>query len=213
MVRLAVFTVFVSAAATLIAVAVAIAFGFWIATTQRRIERQVLIGAQVFNATPPTVVGIFFYYLCTQFEALQGILFTPAGMIIGQVILGLPIAYFLFAQLLVASIDKVNDLGICAVDGRRRFQRMILLDIVLRDIKAFIVPTAFIVFGRLVGEVGAILIIGGGIHGKTDTLSTNIVMQTQMGNVESALASGVILLAIVVITRVLVLGLERRRSL
>ncbi|MDJ0825282.1 MAG: ABC transporter permease [Rhodobacter sp.] len=210
--RLAAFTIFVSATATFIAVALAIILGFWIISKQRGFERQVLLGAQALNATPPTVVGIFFYYLCTQFDTLKGLLFTPAGMIIGQIILGLPIAYYLFAQLLSTSIDKVYDLGICTVDGERRFQRTILLGTVLLDIRALIVPTSFIVFGRLVGEVGAILIIGGGIHGKTDTLATSIVMQTHMGDIESALVSGIVLLAIVVMTRFIVLGFERRKS-
>ena len=209
--RLVSFTVFVSASATLIAVGLAIMFGFWVISRQRRFERQILLGAQALNATPPTVVGIFFYYLCTQFDVLEGLLFNPTGMIIGQIILGLPIAYYLFAQLISTSLDKVFDLGICTVVGERRFQRAILLSTVLLDIRTLIVPTSFIVFGRLVGEVGAILIIGGGIHGKTDTLATSIVMQTHMGDIESALASGILLLAIVVMTRLLVLSFERQR--
>ena len=211
MFRLAVFTVFISATATVIAVALAIFVAFWIITKRRRFENHALLASQAFNATPPTVVGIFFFYLCIQFESLKGLLFTPLGMIIGQIILGLPIAYFLFSQLISTSVDKVNDLGVCTVDGQRRFQVRVLFSTVLMDIRALIIPTSFIVFGRLVGEVGAILIIGGGIHGRTDTLSTNIVMQTHMGDVESALLSGIILLLIVVVTRFLVLGFERKR--
>lgn len=210
MYALALFKVFVSATATFIAVALAIMLSFILTMGKGRFERPALIGSQALNATPPTVVGIFFFYLCTKFEGMQSLLFTPTGMIIGQIVLGLPIAYFMFSQLISKSVEKVADLGVWTVGGRQKFRQFILLSTVLLDIKALIIPTSFVVFGRLVGEVGAILIIGGGIHGKTDTLSTNIVMQTHMGDIEKALSSGVILLAIVVITRLVVLVFERK---
>jgi len=210
MLSLALFTIFVSAAATFIAVALAILLSFWTSCGSGRFERPALITSQALNATPPTVVGIFFYYLCTKFEGMQGLLFTPSGMIIGQIVLGLPIAFFLFSQLISKSVEKVASLGVWSVSGKQRFHRVILLGTVLLDIKSLVVPTSFVVFGRLVGEVGAILIIGGGIHGKTDTLSTNIVMQTHMGDIELALMSGIILLAIVIATRLIVLIFERR---
>lgn len=211
MYSVALFTVLISATATLVAVALAIVLSFVMKTAGRRFERPALIAAQALNATPPTVVGIFCYYLCTQFEPLKGLLFTPSGMIIGQIILGLPIAYFMFSQLISTSIDKVSDLGIWSIAGKQRFQRVNLLGTVLLDIRSLIVPNSFVVFGRLVGEVGAILIIGGGIHGKTDTLSTNIVMQTHMGDIELALKSGVVLLCIVIAARLIVLLFEQDR--
>lgn len=211
MVHLAIFTIFVSATATFIAVALAVGLAFWIVNSRNRSERAFLVVSQALNATPPTVVGIFFYYLCTKFHPMQNLLFTPLGMIVGQIILGLPIAYFLFAQLISNSMQKVVDLGLCSVSGKRRLRNLNLLWTVILDIRTLIIPTSFIVFGRLVGEVGAILIIGGAIRGKTETLSTNIVMQTQMGDVEQALASGGILLAIVVVARLVALLFEKRK--
>ncbi len=211
MARLAVFTVFVSAMATLIAVALAVIIGFWVISKRNRAESHFLLVSQALNATPPTVVGIFFYYLCAKFEPLKGLLFTPSGMIVGQIILGLPIAYFLFAQLLSNSFEKLDSLGVCTVQGKRKFRQLVLMRTVIADIHSSIIPTAFIVFGRLVGEVGAILIIGGGIHGKTDTLSTNIVMQTHMGDVETALSSGFVLLAIVIVTRLIIFRFEQKQ--
>lgn len=213
MLQLACFTILVSAIATLIAVALAIALGFWIETRQKKIGRPVLIASQALNATPPTVVGIFFYYVCLKFPPLSGMLYTPYGMIVGQIILGLPIAYFLFVQVLVKSLTKIDLLGACSINGSKRFYIFNLLSTVLADIRSNIVPTSFIVFGRLVGEVGAILIIGGGIHGKTDTLSTNIVMQTQMGDIETALTSGFVLLSIVVVARLIIVFFEPKNGL
>ncbi|GGK21247.1 ABC transporter permease [Salinarimonas ramus] len=208
MLQIALFTIFVSAAAATIAVALAILLSLTIIRQQSRLARIVLVTAQSLNAIPPTVVGVFFYYLCANSEWMANLLFTPTGMIVGQIILGLPIAYFLFAALISESIMKLSDLGMRDVNGAVAFHRPVLFLTVIWDIKARVITNAFVIFGRLVGEVGAILIIGGGIRGSTETLSTNIVMQTHMGDIETALQSGMLLLGIVVVTRLVILAFE-----
>jgi tungstate transport system permease protein len=46
------------------------------------------------------------------------------------------------------------------------------------------------------GEVGAILIVGGNIAGYTRVMTTTIALETDKGNFELALALGIILLII-----------------
>lgn len=210
MVRLAVFTLFISAVATLIVVFLTLGIDFWMLNKNKRIGSALLLISQVFTATPPTVIGVFFYYFCTQFDALTGLLFTPGGMILGQVLLGFPIAYFLFSERITQSFGKLLGFGLSTIDGQRQLHRWTVIKIIIADIRLSIVPTSFVVFSRLVGEVGAILIIGGSIYGKTDTLSTTIVVQTQMGDIESALLSGVTLLSIVIVIRLIIFVFERR---
>jgi tungstate transport system permease protein len=50
--------------------------------------------------------------------------------------------------------------------------------------------------GRAMGEVGAILIVGGNIAGHTRVMTTTIALETDKGNFELALALGIILLII-----------------
>ncbi len=50
--------------------------------------------------------------------------------------------------------------------------------------------------GRVMAEVGAILIVGGNIAGYTRVMTTTIALETDKGNFELALALGIILLAI-----------------
>jgi len=50
--------------------------------------------------------------------------------------------------------------------------------------------------GRVMAEVGAILIVGGNIAGYTRVITTTIVLQTSMGDFELAIALGIILLLI-----------------
>jgi tungstate transport system permease protein len=51
-------------------------------------------------------------------------------------------------------------------------------------------------FGRVMAEVGAILIVGGNIAGFTRVMTTTIALETDKGNFELALALGIILLTI-----------------
>jgi len=51
-------------------------------------------------------------------------------------------------------------------------------------------------FGRVMAEVGAILIVGGNIAGYTRVMTTTIALETDKGNFELAIALGIILLTI-----------------
>ena len=51
-------------------------------------------------------------------------------------------------------------------------------------------------FGRAVAEVGAVLMVGGNIAGKTRVLTTSVVLETSVGRLDVALQIGLILLII-----------------
>ena len=51
-------------------------------------------------------------------------------------------------------------------------------------------------FGRVVTEVGAVIIVGGNIAGNTRVLTTAIVLETRKGEFAAAIALGIILLLI-----------------
>jgi tungstate transport system permease protein len=51
-------------------------------------------------------------------------------------------------------------------------------------------------FGRASAEVGAVLIVGGNINHVTRVMTTTIALETSKGNLELAMALGIILLLI-----------------
>lgn len=51
-------------------------------------------------------------------------------------------------------------------------------------------------FGRVVSEVGAVLIVGGNIVGETRVLTTAIVQETRQSNFGDALALGIVLILV-----------------
>jgi tungstate transport system permease protein len=61
----------------------------------------------------------------------------------------------------------------------------------------------------IIAEVGAVMLVGGNIDGKTRVLSTAIVLETRQGDFEFALALGLVLLGLALVGNALFLRLER----
>ena len=65
-------------------------------------------------------------------------------------------------------------------------------------------------FGAIISEVGAVMMVGGNIAGKTRVVTTAIVLETGKGNFDLALALGIILLCIAFFINGTVLALQGR---
>ena len=146
-----------------------------------------------FIGLPPVVVGLFVYLLLSRSGPLGflALLYTPSAMIIAQTILAFPIVTSL-AHSAIISVDPIirqasTTLGATPVQ--------ISLTII-REARYGILSAFIAGFGRVMAEVGAILIVGGNIAGYTRVMTTTIALETDKGNFELALALGIILLAI-----------------
>jgi tungstate transport system permease protein len=65
-------------------------------------------------------------------------------------------------------------------------------------------------FGSIISEVGAVMLVGGNIEGRTRMLTTAIVLETRKGNFDLAMSLGVILLALSFLVNVAMLYLQGR---
>jgi len=65
-------------------------------------------------------------------------------------------------------------------------------------------------FGRVMAEVGAILIVGGNIAGYTRVMTTTIALETDKGNFELALALGIVLLVISLLVNFLLYAVQKK---
>ena len=146
-----------------------------------------------FMGLPPVVVGLFIYLLMSRRGMLGflGLLYTPSAMIIAQTILAVPIVTAL-CQSAIVNVDPVirqaaRTLG--ATPGQ-------VTVAIIQEARYGIFSAIIAAFGRVMAEVGAILIVGGNIAGYTRVMTTTIALETDKGNFELALALGVILLAI-----------------
>ena len=78
----------------------------------------------------------------------------------------------------------------------------------LWDARYTLLTVALAGFGRAVAEVGAVMIVGGNIDHATRVMTTSIALETSKGNLELALALGIILLGIAVVVNALVMSIR-----
>ncbi len=144
-----------------------------------------------FMGLPPVVVGLFLYLLLSRRGPLGflALLYTPHAMIIAQCILAFPIV----AALSHSAIIKVDPLLKQASQtlGATRLQ---VTTTIIKEARYGIMSGIIAALGRVMAEVGAILIVGGNIAGYTRVITTTIALETDKGNFELALALGIILL-------------------
>jgi tungstate transport system permease protein len=149
--------------------------------------------SNTFMGLPPVVVGLFVYLLLSRSGPLgfMGLLYTPSAMIIAQIILALPIVTSLCHSAII-NVDPIIGQASLTL-GATPYQKAITI---IREARYGILSAVIAGLGRVMAEVGAILIVGGNIAGYTRVMTTTIALETDKGNFELALALGIILLII-----------------
>jgi tungstate transport system permease protein len=145
-----------------------------------------------FMGLPPVVVGLLVYLLLTASGPLGwlGLLYTPMAMIITQLIMVVPIIIGVTMST-VGSVEKSireKALSLGATEAQAAWQ-------VLREARMGVLTSIIVAFGAAISEVGGIMITGGNIRWLTRTLTTAIVVETELGNFSLALTLGAILLS------------------
>jgi tungstate transport system permease protein len=145
-----------------------------------------------FMGLPPVVVGLIVYLLLTASGplGLLGLLYTPSAMIITQLIMVVPIIIGVTMSA-VGSIEKAireRALSLGASETQAAW-------LVLREARMSVLTSIIVAFGAAISEVGGIMITGGNIRWVTRTLTTAIVVETELGNFNMALTLGAILLS------------------
>jgi tungstate transport system permease protein len=185
----------VSGVAVLLAAALALPFGAWLALSRfpgRQLAIAVLNGMM---GLPPVVVGLLVYLLLSRAGPLGsfGILFTPNAMVIAQALLIFPIIAALVRQVIEDSWGEYRE-QLTSLNASRGQAMMALLF----DMRFTLATAVLAGFGRAIAEVGAVMIVGGNIDGVTRVMTTAIALETSKGDLPLALALGVVLIAMVV---------------
>jgi tungstate transport system permease protein len=142
---------------------------------------------------PPVAAGLFLYLFLSRSGPLgfMGLLYTPIAMIIAQCLLSFPIVASL-SQAAIANVDPVIRQAALTL-GATPFQESLA---VIKEARYSIMAGVMAGLGRVMAEVGAILMVGGNIAGYTRVMTTTIALETDKGNFELAIALGIILLTI-----------------
>lgn len=184
-------SLYVTATAVIISSALGLPLGCWLALRRFRYRRTTIAVLNALMGLPPVVVGLIVYLLLSRSGpfGVFGLLFTPAAMIIAQVIILTPLIASIAHQAIRDLWAEYHDLLISL--NTTRGQRMRTL---LWDGRRALLTAALAGFGRGIGEVGAIMIVGGNIDHVTRVLTTAIALETGKGDFALALGLGFVLI-------------------
>ncbi|WMS41013.1 ABC transporter permease [Acuticoccus sp. MNP-M23] len=185
----------VTLTAVTIASLVAMPLGGLLAVRRFRHRRAAIALLNALMGLPPVVVGLVVYLLLSRAGpfGVFNLLFTPTAMIVAQTIIVAPLIASIAHQAIRELWADYHDLLISL--NASLGQRIATL---LWDGRRALLTAALAGFGRAIGEVGAVMIVGGNIDHHTRVLTTAIALETSKGNFALALGLGYVLIALAV---------------
>lgn len=193
MIDIILLTLFVNITSTILASIFGIIIGYKLFYTTNSLKNLIVVFNKTMMSMPPVVLGLMVYILFRRsgmFGDLQW-LYTPKILILTQVLLITPIVIGNFYDLLDSDGDSViYYLKVLGASKGQQFLNMLL------ELKGRIIIIVTLAFSRAVSEVGAVMIVGGNIKGRTRMMTTSISMLQSQGEIDEALVFGFILLII-----------------
>ncbi len=185
----------VSGGAVLAAALVAIPFGAVLALRPFPGSKALAVIADALMGLPPVVVGLLVYLLLARSGPLGvlDLLYTPVAMIAAQFLLVLPIITALTRSAVAARDRRVRETA--QTLGASPMQAAFA---VVAEARSALVGAVLAGFGRALAEVGAVMLVGGNLEGRTRVMTTAIVLETGKGNFHTAIALGLMLILLAV---------------
>ena len=186
-------SLFVSFSSVIISTCLGMPVGILLGTHSFRGKGVLLRIIYTFMSLPPVIAGLTVFLILMRRGPLGYLQlnYTPTAMIIAQICLVTPIIIGLTYNLVREKAPVVNRLGITL--GASRLEIMFLM---IREMRIGLTAAVVSGFGRAISEVGAVMIVGGNIKGKTRVMTTYITELKSMGDYSRAIAIGIVLLII-----------------
>ena len=200
-------SLFVSFTALIIASLLGFIVGYYFAIYNFYFKKIILIIINSLMGIPPVVVGLIVYFIFASGGPLGilQLLYTPSAMIIAQTIIIFPIiaslSHEIFSKNWYEFKDQIRSLNIPFWGS---------VKLLFNHSYFLLITTLLSAFGRAISEVGAVMIVGGNIDHYTRVMTTAISLETRMGNLEYAMALGLVLISITIIIYSLVYLLNNR---
>ena len=186
-------SLYVTLTALLISTLIAFPLAALIVVIRFRFRRLVITVLNALMGLPPVVVGLVVYIVFSRSGPLGvlGLLYTTSAMIIAQTIIITPLVTSIAHQSMKELWTDYRDLLISINTSKPQRVRTLMW-----DSRRALITACLAGFGRGIGEVGAIMIVGGNIDNATRVLTTAISLETSRGDFSLALALGFVLIAL-----------------
>lgn len=202
----------VSGIALIFSVIIGIPVGIFLGL--RRFRGRKLVVALLYTGMgfPPVVVGLFVYLMLSRSGPLGSLhlpfipaLFTPAAMVVAQTIIAVPLVAG-FTMAAVMGVDPHLRQQVMALGATRRQAAVTLL----MEARVGVIVAVIAGFGGIISEVGAVMMVGGNVEGRTRVLTTAIMLLTRQGDWGPAITLAVILLGITFVANAAMMKLQGR---
>lgn len=201
-------TLKVSFLSILISTLFGLPLGMLLGLSRFRGRKLLLVFINIGMGLPPVVAGLWITMLLWRSGPLGNLslLYTPAAIIMAQVLVSLPIVIGLTSS----SFQQINKKLLLQIKalGATKWQTLFLL---LKESKIAILAAIMAGFGRVIAEVGAAMMVGGNIQGDTRILTTSIVLEVSKGNFDVALALSFILISLAFFITAILTFLQQRK--
>ncbi len=200
-------SLYISATSTILASLICVPLGGMIHFRSFSGKRGLISIIQTFYSLPTVCIGLLVFVLFSRVGPLGrlGILFTPTVMVIGQMILITPILLGLTISALSGVDRTIKDSTLSL--GATELQAIWAI---IKEARFAVWAAVVMGFGRAVSEVGCAMMVGGNIRGFTRVLTTAISLEAQKGELELALALGIILISLALLINVIVNTIQQR---
>jgi tungstate transport system permease protein len=186
-------TLVVTLASTVVSSAIGVPVGLWLAAGRFPGQRALVSVSNAGMGVPPVVAGLVVSILLWRSGPLGDLrmIYTPYAIVTAQVVIATPLVVAISAAGVMALPPRLH-LQIRAMGaGTLRY-----FWLVAREARLPLLVAVMAAFGAAISEVGAAMMVGGNLAGETRVLTTAVVLEVSRGNFGTALALGIILLAL-----------------
>lgn len=202
-------TLLVSLSATALGALVGVPLGLIVGLERFRGRGALLVAINTGMGVPPVLAGLVLLLVLWNDGPLGdlGLVFTPLAMVLAQTLLAIPIAAGVTAA-------AVRNLSPTAHEQLAALRLPLPGRVALagREVWPGVVGAVAAAFGRVVAEVGAVLVVGGNIQGETRVLTTAIVQEARQARFGVAVGLGIVLVAIALAVNAVLTWLQLRDS-
>jgi tungstate transport system permease protein len=196
LVNIVIVTIQVAAVSTAVGLVLGLPAGLALGLGRFPGRRLLLALANIGLVIPPVIVGLVLFLFLIPVGPLGSLhlSYTLGGVFIAQSLLALPVVIALTAS-------AVRGIPGGLIDQARAFGASTwqLAGLCLREARVGIFVALIAAVGSSLSEVGAVVIVGGNIQGRDETLASAVLQQVNGGNYAEAVATGIVLVVFIAI--------------
>ena len=198
----------ISATSAVLASLICVPLGGLIHFRDFRGKRMLINIMQTLVSVPTVCIGLLVFVMFSRAGPLGsfGIMFTPTVMVVGQMVLITPILLSLTIAALSGVNKSIKDTAISL--GATDFQ---VIWAIIKEARYAVVAALIMGFGRAISEVGCALMVGGNIRGFTRVMTTSISLESSKGELELAIALGIILVCMALVINITLNLVQQRK--